>query len=345
MKKIWGSLNFGVAHFLLFYMAVLFVTPQTTQLYPIIVWLGMIILSGQIVHFYWNKTSFNQSVTRFRNNHKKTPRAALLSALLFLVTCISFDISNYTSIVIPNALIFITALSIIYTVVSHIKSIDNKEKTMALRVKLGVKYSWLIVSLISYYLARSLISNSFDIPFDTTLNKLITVVAALFLIFIFYYIIWFVFITILSSITSQAKRIKRNPSFNMTYSMSIFAPLYMIGYISCIALDVQALSILKFGFELAMKYDTRDTFYCNNEYMLLGEHPDTRFMFISEGNYRALIPHDDDFTIYRLTCTNSEPFYYLVKVKDKKDLMLAALEKRAEALSSDMKAIMSSNVR
>ncbi|MEQ9861228.1 hypothetical protein OI450_03015 [Pectobacterium cacticida] len=345
MKKIWNSLNFGIANFLLFYMAILFVTPKRTQLYPIVIWLGMIIFSGLIVHFYCNKTSFNQSVTRFRHNYKKTPRAALFSTFLFLVTCISFKISSYIGIVIQNTLIFITAILIIYTVVSHIKSIDNKEKSIALRVKLAVKYSWLIVSLISYYLARSLTSNSLDIPFDTTLNKLITVVTALFFIFIFYYVIYFVFIAVLSSITSKAKKVKKKSSFDINYSMSIFAPLFIIGYISYIAFNVQALSIIKFGFELAMKYDTRDTFFCNDTYMLLSEHPNARFMFISEGNYRALIPHHDDYTFSRLTCTNSKPFYYLVRVKDKKDLMLAVLEKRAEALASDMKAIMSPNVR
>ncbi|ECH5863787.1 hypothetical protein FP006_15290, partial [Salmonella enterica] len=70
-----------------------------------------------------------------------------------------------------------------------------------------------------------------------------------------------------------------------------------------------------------------------------------RFMFIAEGNYRALIPHRDDFTISRLTCTNSEPFYLLVTVQDKKDFMLEALEKQAEMLTSDLKTAISLNVR
>ena len=345
MRKIWESLNFGIANFLFFYIAILFITPEKTQLYPIIIWLGMVIFCGLIVRFYWNKTSFNQSTFLFRKNNKKTSRAALLSTLLFLLTCISFKVLNYISIVIPNTLVFITAMLITYTIASHIKSIDDKEKTIILRVKLAVKYSWLIVSLISYYLSRSLTANSWDIPFDTTFNKLITVVTALFFVFTFYYLIYFVFISFLSSIPLKTKKVKRNSSVDVNYSISIFAPLFIIGYISYIAFNVQSLSILKFGFEVAMKYDTRDTFFCNNRYMLLSEHPNARFMFISEGNYRALIPHNDDFTISRLTCTSSEPFYSLVSVEDKKDLMLAVLEKRADTLASDMKAIISSNVR
>ncbi|EBI1035035.1 hypothetical protein FKV46_22360, partial [Salmonella enterica] len=87
MKKTCSSLNLGITHSLLFYMAVLVIMPQRAPLYPIVIWLGMIILSGLIVHNYWNKKSSNQLVVRLRKNYKKTQDAALLSALLFLLTC------------------------------------------------------------------------------------------------------------------------------------------------------------------------------------------------------------------------------------------------------------------
>ena len=79
--------------------------------------------------------------------------------------------------------------------------------------------------------------------------------------------------------------------------------------------------------------------------MWLSEHPNARFMFIAEGNYRALIPHRDDFTTSRLTCTSSEPFYLLVRIQDKTDFMLEALEKQAAMLTSDLKISISPNVR
>lgn len=131
----------------------------------------------------------------------------------------------------------------------------------------------------------------------------------------------------------------------ISYSMSVFAPLFLIGYISYIAFGIQTFSIIKFGFGFAMEYDTRDTFFCKNKYMWLSEYSKARFMFIAEGNYRALIPHRDDFTISRLTCTNSEPFYSLVTVQDKKDFMLEALETQVEMLTSDLKTAISPNVR
>lgn len=345
MKKKWLSLNLGVAHFLMFYIAIFVVTPKKTSLYPIVIWLGMFIFSGIIIHFYSNKQDVNQSSIRFRREHKKTQKLALLSTMFFLLTCISFTILNHISIIVPNSLILITAISIIYTIVSHIRSIDNKEKTIYLRVKLAIKYSWIIVSLISYFLASSLTSISWDIPFDITFNKLMTVVTALLFIFIFYYGIYFIFISFLFCIAPQAKKIKKKSITESKYSISVFAPLFIIGYISYIAFDVQTLNIIRFGFEFAIKYDTRDTFFCNDKYMSLSDQPNARFMFISEGNYRALIPHYDDFTISRLACTKSEPFYSLVSVVEKKNLMLADLKKRAEAIASDLKGTTSSNTR
>lgn len=339
MKKIWNLLNLGIAHSLLFYMAVLVITPKKMPLYPIIVWSGMIIFSGIIVRFYWNKISGYQSAAQFRKAHKKTSRAALCSTFIFSLTCISFEFSNY--IIITSILIFFTVFSIVYTILFHIESIDNKERTLALRVKVVVKYSWVIVSLISYYLARSLMSNSLDVPFDKTLNKLMTVVVALFFIFIFYYLLYFILIAFLSIVTPRNKWSRRNSHYDINYSMSFFVPLFIIGYVSYVVFDMQTLSVIKLGFEFSMKYDTRDTFFCNNTYMLLNEHPNAHFMYISEGSYRVLIPHNDDFTISRLTCKGSEPFYSLVSVKNKKDLMLATLEKRTETLASDLKATMS----
>ena len=345
MKRFWNSLNIGVAHFVLFFVAIFIVTPERTELYSIVIWLGMIISSGLIVQFYYNKSISNKMPTRLTRNYKKTQRLALLSASFFLLTCISYKFSDFTNIVLPNALTLMTILSIIYTVASHIKLIDNKDKTIALKIKSAVKYSWLIVSLISYYLARSMTSNSWDIPFDTTFNKLITVVIALLFIFIFYYFIYFIFISLVYFITLKVQKVNKKHSVNLEYSISIFLPLFIIGYVSFIAFNIQTLNILKFGFEFAMKYDMRDTFFCNDKYMFLSEHPNARFMFISDGNYRVLIPHNDDFTVSRLTCTNSTPFYRLVGVMQKKELILSTLEKQAQTLASDLKATMSSSVR
>jgi len=343
MKKIWIFLNLGIAHFLLFYMAILIITPKNMPLYPIIIWFGMIIFCGLIVQFYWNKTTCNKSGARIRKKYKKAQRWSLYSSFWFLITCISFKKINYVGSSISIFLGCITLISIIVTIIFHIKSIDNKEKSIESGVKSVIKYSWVIASLISFYFARSEISNILDISFDTSHNKLITIVMALIVIFIIYYALYLIVVIILISVSKRRAKLKINYFIASDYSMSICAPLYIIGCISFVAFYMQTFTIFKFGLEIAMKYDTRDTFFCHDKYMLLSEHPDARFMFISVGNYRALIPHDDDFTITRLTCTNNEPFYSLVSVVRKKDLMLTTLKDRTEVLASDLKATMLSD--
>ena len=326
-------------------MAVLIIMPQEAPLYPIVIWLCMIVLCGFIIHKYWYNNSPNQRVIRLPQNYRKTQNSALLSTVLFLLTCISFKFISQISIPIFSALIFATILCITNTILSHIKLLNRIEKKPLTDAKIGIKYSWLIISLISYYYARSLTSNILDIPFDTTSNKLITAVFALFFIFTFYLAIYLAYISYLANISPKIKKSKSSTSDNLRYSMSFFAPLFLIGYISLIVLCIQTNSIINFGIKFAVMYDARDTFFCNNKYMWLSEYSDARFMFITDGNYRALIPHHDDFGILRLTCTTSEPFYSLVAVQNKEDVMLTVLRKQAEILASDIKMEKALNVQ
>ncbi len=84
-----------------------------------------------------------------------------------------------------------------------------------------------------------------------------------------------------------------------------------------------------------LRYDARDSFFCHNRYMFLTAPADARFMFISEGNYRALIPYKDDINIFRLTCSDKESFYSLNDVADKNSLILTTTKERANILIND----------
>lgn len=84
MKKTCSSLNLGITHSLLFYMAVLVIMPQRAPLYPIVIWLGMIILSGLIVHNYWNKKSSNQLVVRLRRIIKNARCSTIVGIAIFI---------------------------------------------------------------------------------------------------------------------------------------------------------------------------------------------------------------------------------------------------------------------
>lgn len=101
-------------------------------------------------------------------------------------------------------------------------------------------------------------------------------------------------------------------------------------------IDIYITNIFKTGANIALHYETRDSFFCHNRYMFLTEHPDARFMFISEGSYRALIPYKDDINVFRLTCSDKEPFYSLNDVVDKDSLILTAIKERANILINDL---------
>ncbi|HFO5013029.1 TPA: hypothetical protein ACHKG2_004855, partial [Escherichia coli] len=108
MRKTPPSLNLGIIYSLLFSMAVLIIMPQEAPLYPIVIWLCMIVLCGFIIHKYWYNNSPNQRVIRLPQNYRKTQNSALLSTVLFLLTCISFKFISQISIPIFSALIFAT---------------------------------------------------------------------------------------------------------------------------------------------------------------------------------------------------------------------------------------------
>ncbi|EFM5252160.1 hypothetical protein HJY76_003701 [Escherichia coli] len=346
MKKKWSSLNLGIAHFVMFYIAILLITPKKTSLYPCVIWFGMFAFSGIIIHFFWRKRIFNGTTSQIPSKYRKTQEMSFLSIFLFLLVCVSFSVLPRVEIIIPILLILITIASIIYTIISHITFIDDKKKTISKRIKLSVKYSWIIVSLISCFLSRSSISILWDIPYEATSSKLTTAIIALLYIFVIYYAVYFIFILFfIFHIKTKGIRMRKYLSYGYNYSISVFVPLFIIGYISFIAFHVKTFVIVKFGFEFAMKYDTRDTFFCNDEYMLLSQHPEARFIFISEGSYRVIIPYHNDFGISRLTCKNKQPFYSLVSIKDKKDIMMATLRDRTARLDNDLRVITSSSIK
>ena len=79
--------------------------------------------------------------------------------------------------------------------------------------------------------------------------------------------------------------------------------------------------VLEYIMNVTTDYDTRDTFYCNNDYRVLNDYPTARFMMVGEGNYRVFTPKKHDYGIWRLTCKNVAPFYTLVEVRDRKDIL------------------------
>jgi len=336
MKKK-APVDFIFCNTLCFYVVFLCITPEQWQAFPLVVWLGMIVLNVLTVRFFLLRASYVKPTTKTDGYLKKSSEMALLSSFLFMLICLSFKTKNHTIIIVAFAIIAINATSVIFTIVSHIKSIDNKKKSVLQNFKIGIKYSWLIVTIISYYLARSFISNLFDIPFGDTFYKLMPFTFSMLFTFLFYCLIYILFNYFLVFVNPETKKFKGGSSAYQKHTLIIFVPLIAIGFFSYIAVYMQAVSIFRFCYEFSLKYDTRDTFFCHDKYMFLWKHPDARFWYVSSESYRVLIPHGKDFSVLRLTCKNSEPFYSLVEVNDKDSLIVADLEKRVKELTNDLK--------
>ncbi len=222
VEKI-SSLDLMLWNFLCFYVIILCIAPIQSHIFPIIVWSGMIITNIlTVVRYYLIKESNVKPATTFEGIFSKTSKSALTSLFFFMLINISFKSISFITVIIPLALIGANACSVIYTIACHIKSIDNRNKEIQKRVILSIKYSWLIVSLISYYLARSFISNFLDMPFDTTLYKLMTIFFAMFFIFLSYCMLYILFIHILVVLWKQPKKFKGDSSAYVKYTLSVF---------------------------------------------------------------------------------------------------------------------------
>ncbi|AXF76907.1 hypothetical protein AV903_13995 [Erwinia tracheiphila] len=87
----------------------------------------------------------------------------------------------------------------------------------------------------------------------------------------------------------------------------------------------------------AIEMDTSISFNCNG-YKMLGMKEDARYMLVSENNYRAFVRDGDSYRTYRLTCTNSYPYYQLRYIPgNKQEIRLQMTE---DTLIEDMNKVM-----
>lgn len=270
---------------------------------------------------------------------KQTQALALFSSITLMFTCFILFKTEYKEPFYIIILIITTTTLSILLVLSHIASIDNEEKTLFSYTKTTIKYTWIITSLGAYHMARANVSIIFDIPFDSTNNRPITFFFAFVYIFWVYYTLYYllsIFIFFSPDLIDFSRNKGTEPYPGTGYHLSVLLPsVFMYVTLSNI-LEINMTNILKTGTNFTLSYDARDSFFCHNRYMFLTEHPDARFMFISEGSYRALIPHKDDINVFRLTCSDKEPFYSLNGVVDKDSLILTAIKERANILINDL---------
>lgn len=301
---------------------------------PVIIFYLMFIFCVAIVR----ATIPNKNV-RLPQKFKQTQALALLSSTTLMFTCfILFKTEYKEPFYIIISIITTTALNILLTL-SHIASIDNEEKTLFSYTKKTIKYTWIIISLVAYHIARAKASIILDIPFDSTNKRPITFFFAFVYIFWVYYTLYhflFIFIFFSPDLIKFSRNKETEPYPSLGYQISVILPSLLMYIALSNILNINMTNILNTGLNFTLRYDARDSFFCHNRYMFLTKHPDARFMLISEGSYRALIPYKDDINIFRLTCSDKEPFYSLNGVVDKNSLILITIKERANILINDL---------
>lgn len=304
--------------------------------HPIIIFSLMFVFCVAII-----RTKIPNKNTRLPKKLRQTQYISLLSSTIFMFTCFILFKTEYKESLYTIILIIATIISNVLIAWSHIASIDNKEKTLGLYIKTIIKYTWIIISLGSYNISRALISTSLDIPFDSANNRPITFLLSFFCIFLTYYILYYLFLLIIffspefvNASRNQKLKAKSHPSSG--YHLTVILPSVFMCVALSNVLGINIPNILKTGINLTLRYEARDSFFCHNRYIFLTEYPEARFMFISEGNYRALIPYKDGINVFRLTCSDKEPFYSLNDVADKNSLILTTIKERVNILINDI---------
>lgn len=333
MKKLSRSFTPGLAQSFLICLTLLCWAEEN---HPVIIFALMFIVCVAII-----RTKIPNKKTRLPRKFKQTQCISLFSSTIFMFTCFILFKTEYKEHLYTIILTIATIISMVLISRSHITSIDNKEKTLSSYTKTIIKYTWIVISLFSYNISRALISITFDIPFDSTNDRPITFLFSFFCIFWIYYSLYYLFLFVIFYLTefvnsSRNKKSKTKFYPGTGYHLSVILPSFFIYIALSNVLGINIPNILKTGTIFTLRYEARDSFFCHNRYMFLTEHPDARFMLISEGSYRALIPHKDDINVFRLTCSDKEPFYSLNGVVDKDSLILTAIKERANILINDL---------
>ena len=246
------------------------------------------------------------------DEYKKIAGATLMSSLLFLASCVAFKYFAGNGLELPVTLAIGTVGFIYYSITLSLDAVDNDRKKIAKKAFTLARSLWLIISFICYILARKIFMDITDVTYEATFNKITSF--GLFLIFctLFFSMVFLLFTMVLPLLQNSSIQ------FNV---LAVSAPLFCAGYIFFIAYNVNTSRVLEYVFNVTIDYDTRDTFYCNNEYRILNDYHNARFMMVGEGNYRVFTPKKQNYGIWRLTCKNVAPFYSLVEVQDRKDIV------------------------
>lgn len=253
-------------------------------------------------------------------------KAFLFLALLFYVlACIvgRFFINGYVDLFIMLAISSVISLAIsIYLLVSTSKFIDGVmgDRTTNI-VKVIVRFSWLIVFFISYSISKNIIMETADITFESAATKF-TVIVHSWIWFVFIYSTLFYSFSFLLSFADATEKFNvKGRVFTIKYTtMPMVVMTAFFWVVAFVSFNVNFGSVFDYVTKKSLQYDTRDTFFCNDNYMINVEFRDARFLKVGDGDYRMFVPVKYMYDVYRLKCHNKYPYYKYTIIKSKKSL-------------------------
>lgn len=336
---------------ILIYLSVLVITPRNNYLFNIIAITGVLACLGYLI---WKKNPRSKIRELFtRKFFKKQPRKARLfytqnqkisllslsSICSFFITCVVIKFWHSASATMIGTLSVVTLLSMYFSLYYLISHLDEKYKLIIKFSTNVLKFSWILISTYCYFLARSIMMEASDIPYEQTVNK-VSVLGYAALLYSLMFSALFVFITLpLMSLNLKEKRLRFGRRLlPKQHAPTIFLTCFSIGYIVFIAYTVNTNIVMKYVFHRTMPLDSRTTFYCNKQYMVIPGRPGALFITVGPGDYRMAIPQNYEYAFSRLKCTDAPPYYMLVAVKSAEDLKKESLLSKGEAFQNDIKA-------
>lgn len=246
---------------------------------PVFVWMAMLIACAIIISSRIKPLTLLQLSQMEWGEYKNSGLDAdVFSAVL--TSCVAFKYFAGNGTELPVTLAIGTVGCIYYSITLYLDAVDDDRKKIAKKAFTLTRGVWLLISFICYILARKVFMDVTDVTYEATFNKITS-----FGFFLVFCTLFFSMVFLLFTMALPCCRIHRSSLTSWR-----FLPLFCAGYIFFIAYNVNTSRVLEYVLNVTIDYDTRDTFYCNNEYRILNDYPNARFMMVGEGNYRVFTP-------------------------------------------------------
>lgn len=333
---------------LFFYLSLPFLIPQGVLFYPIVVPPGLILL---IIAYIRRKSIRKVYLQLSKKNpypHKKTSlntaEMICFISLLCSFYCLMASVTFYFSASLQSPIVFfLTIIFCIYLLIHYyIAYIDPESSLFAKAFFKIIKFSWVLITAYSYVATRKNIMELIDIPYEKTLSMTTTLGLAA-VQYTYYYCIFFIVVIIILS--AYGIEIKRIPSrwnkriLQKSPNRQVFTLLLFVGCVVWLIYTLTYSAVVESVFSRTIPLDSRTSFYCHDRYMIVNENPDASYIFISEGDYRMAIQHDNQYTFSRLKCTDSVPYYTITPVKNATVLIADGLAAKLALLQGDIRKV------